>query len=566
MTIIGKGAVAGTAGSGQTGPARSPRATPPGSTASDSTPLDTSLARELLDGLADAVLTTDEAGLVVLRNTPATELLPELTTGTDLARCPVPALAAAVAAGSGRFEGEHHHRRLRGVRRALSGGGCVWYVRDVTDENGRAEALLAERRRTAFLARAGHRLGLALHRAEALHAAVTLPVPHLADLALIVHLPAVPGDHRPHWVRHTDEQPTPVEGVTEWALITAVPGLAEALDGEVTPPGPGPAAPVDGAAVVLAGFDPTATLLVSPMSGAGRVAGALVLLRRAPRAGFDSRDVELAREFAARAGAALALAELYDEQAQLTRVLQSSLLPPRLPRLTGMAVAGGYRAAGDGLRIGGDFYDVLSTPGGALFAVGDVAGKGVGAAVLTGRVRQLLQTLRLVEQRPRELLGLLDRALLDMPDATRRSQFTTMLLGTAHPEPDGGLRVQIAGGGHPAPLVLRGDGTVAPVRVGGMPVGALPAARFAEAGLRLSGNDVLFARSDGVTEARGGPHGTEMFGERRLRQVLAAHAGLPPAALVDRVLRQMDEWCAGHRHDDIAMLALAAEVQGGAPC
>ncbi|WP_341717319.1 PP2C family protein-serine/threonine phosphatase [Micromonospora sp. FIMYZ51] len=546
MTGTREGTVAGPTGSGRTG-TRSSRTTEP---------VDADLARELLDGLADAVLTTDEAGLVVLRNASAAALLPELNAGTDLAGCSVPALAAAVVDGVGVFEAEHRQRRLRGFRRPLSGGGSAWYVRDVTDEHGRVEALLAERRRTAFLARAGHRLGLTLHRAQALRAAVTLPVPFLADLALIVHLPVLPGDHRPHWIRHTDKQPEPVEEVADWALTTAVPGLAEALDGQATPPMSWLPAAGDGLTIIPAGFDPAATLLVSPMPGAGQVAGALVLLRRAGRAGFEPRDVELAREFAARAGAALALAELYDEQAQLTRVLQTSLLPPRLPRLTGMDFAGGYRAAGDSLRIGGDFYDVLPTTGGALFALGDVAGKGVAAAVLTGRVRQSLQTLRLVEQRPRKLLELLDRALLGMPDAARRSQFTTLLLGTLHPEPDGGLQVRIAGGGHPDPVVLGSDGTVTAVRVGGMPVGALPAARFTEATLRLSGDDVLFAHTDGVIGAWGGPQGTEMFGERRLHQALTSAAGLAPAALVDRILHLLDEWCGGHRHDDVAMLAV----------
>ncbi|GIJ80803.1 Serine phosphatase RsbU, regulator of sigma subunit [Micromonospora phaseoli] len=534
---------------GRTGPGASPR----------TSPVDAELAREILDGLTEAVVTTDEAELVVLVNAMARELLPELAAGADLAGCPVPALATAVTDGAKTFLAEHHGRLLRGLRHRLAGGRSAWYVRDVSDEHRCAEALLAERRRTRFLARSGRRLGLALDRDQAVRAAATLPVPYLADLALVVHLPPVPAEHRPHWVRHTDRDAAPVGGGADWTLVSAVPGLAEAFDGEPTDPRSWPAAQRDGLdPVIPADFAPEATLLVSPMPGAGRTAGALVLLRRVGRAGFDARDLELTREFAARAGAALATAQLYDEQTHLARVLQHSLLPAGLPTTAGMSLAGGYRAAGDSLRIGGDFYDVLPTDGGALFAVGDVCGKGVGAAVLTGRVRQSLQTLRLVEQQPGELLRLLDRALLDMPDAARRSQFTTLLLGTLHPEP-GGLRVRLAAGGHPPPLVVRGDSTVTPVRVGGMPVGALAGARFAEVDLHLGPGDLLFAYTDGVTEARGGTRGTEMFGEQRLRRALAAGAGLPPEKLVDRVLRLLDQWCAGHRHDDIAVLAVAAD-------
>lgn len=187
-------------------------------------------------------------------------------------------------------------------------------------------------------------------------------------------------------------------------------------------------------------------VLASPLLSGNDSAGALLLIRRSGRAGFDRRDIELAREFAARAGAALATADLHGEQAHLARVLQTSLLPPELPVVPGVTMAGGYRAAGDTLRIGGDFYEVFPHPRGALFALGDVCGKGVGAAVLTGRVRQSLQTLRLVEQRPLELVHLLNQALFDAPDAARRSQLTTVLLGSLDRGP-AGLDVRIAGGG-----------------------------------------------------------------------------------------------------------------------
>ncbi|QLQ40165.2 PP2C family protein-serine/threonine phosphatase [Micromonospora robiginosa] len=522
-------------------------------------PADDRLARELLDGLAEAVVTIDPAGVVTLVNAMAAELLPELAPGVALAASRVPALAEAARDGAGTFETEHLGRRLRGVRRELAGGRCAWYVRDVTEERARTDALLAERSRTAFLAQAGSRLGLSLHREQTLRTAVTLPVPYLADVAVVVHRPPPPAEDEPHWIRWAAGDPSPVTGVAGWRAAESVPGLVEALEGDLTEPSPWLDAELaDLAEMLPVGFGRPGTVLISPMTSAGGPAGALVLARRPERAGFDQREIALAREFAGRAGAALAAAELYGEQTHLARVLQNSLLPPTLPHLPGMTLAGGYRAAGDSLRIGGDFYDLFPTPDGGLFALGDVCGKGVGAAVLTGRVRQSLQTLRLVEQRPRELMELLNRALLDAPGAAARAQFTTLLLGTLHREPDGALLVRMAGGGHPAPLVVRAGGGIDVVRVGGMPVGALTAARFAEAEVRLAPGDLLLAYTDGVTEARGGPTELAMFGDDRLRQAIASGAGLPPAALVDRVLQLVDEWLDGQPHDDIAMLAVAA--------
>ena len=522
-------------------------------------PADERLARELLDGLAEAVLTTDEAGLVTLVNAMATELLPEIDAGTELARCPVPALTRAVTSGADRFDADHHGRRLRGVRRQLAGSRYAWYIRDVTEEHDRADALRTERSRTAFLAQAGSRLALALHRDQVLLAATTLAVPYLADVAVALPRPAGPAEPHARWIRYADGEPAPVTGLAGPALTSTVPGLAEALAGDLAESGPWLDAPLADLATLLPpGFGPPGTVLASPLLSASGSAGALLLIRRPERAGFDPREVELAREFAARAGAALATADLHGEQAHLARVLQTSLLPPELPVVPGVTMAGGYRAAGDTLRIGGDFYEVFPHPRGALFALGDVCGKGVGAAVLTGRVRQSLQTLRLVEQRPLELIHLLNQALFDAPDAARRSQFTTLLLGSLARGP-AGLDFQIAGGGRPAPLLVTADGTVTPVPVGGMPVGALTAARFAETRVHLDPGDLLLAYTDGVTEARG-PRDAVMFGEARLRAALVSAAGQPPAALIDRVLRAVDDWLDGQAHDDIAMLAVAASA------
>ncbi|RKN42159.1 serine/threonine-protein phosphatase [Micromonospora endolithica] len=502
-------------------------------------------------------MTTDGHGTVTLVNAMAAALLPQVVPGTPLIGCNVPALATAARDGAGSFETAHLGRRLRGVRRDLAGGRHAWYVRDVTEERARTDSLLAERARTAFLARAGSRLGTSLHREQTLRTVATLGVPYLADLAVVVHRLPSPAEDVPHWVRYADGDASPSTGVAPATLVRTVPGLADALDGDPTDPSPWRDAELADLAALLPGdFGCPGTVLVSPMPSAGRPAGALILVRAAGRPGFDRRDIELAREFAARAGAALGAAELYGEQAHLARVLQNSLLPPELPAVPGVCLAGGYRAAGDSLRIGGDFYDVLPTGGGAMFALGDVCGKGVGAAVLTGRVRQSLQTLRLVEQQPLGLIRLLNRALFDTPDAVRRSQFTTLLLGTLTVEPDGAVRARIAGGGHPSPLVVRPDGTVVPVQVGGMPVGALTDARFAETEVRLAPGELLLAYTDGVTEARGGPREVEMFGERRLHRALASAAGLPPAALVDRLLQLVDEWLDGQGHDDIAMLAV----------
>ncbi|WP_372348575.1 PP2C family protein-serine/threonine phosphatase [Streptomyces sp. KL116D] len=136
------------------------------------------------------------------------------------------------------------------------------------------------------------------------------------------------------------------------------------------------------------------SVVVVPLPGHGLPAGAIILLRRSTETAFTQEEEAFARLFAARAGAALSAARLYAEQAHITEVLMRDLLPPPLERVRGIDFSGRYRASASSDRIGGDFYDVhpAGHEDGETFAVlGDVCGKGLEAAVLTGKIRNTLQ-------------------------------------------------------------------------------------------------------------------------------------------------------------------------------
>ena len=76
--------------------------------------------------------------------------------------------------------------------------------------------------------------------------------------------------------------------------------------------------------------------------------------------------------------------------------------------------------------------------------------------------------------------------------------------------------------------------------------------------VELAPGELCLMYSDGLTEARGGPSGTEQYGERRLRDALASCAGMPGAAAVERVRQLVSDWVHGGVRDDIAMLAVRA--------
>lgn len=411
-----------------------------------------------------------------------------------------------------------------------------------------------ERGAHAFLAEVGRRLSGSLNERRCLRAVAELAVAYLADAAVVVGPPERP---HPAWVRlaaggRVEERPAQEHEIGE------VPGLAEALAG--FPPVPSrPLAPAAVPGWLLPdGTGPVGGLLLVPLPGNAGPGGALVLARRADRQGFSGDDEKLTRTFAERAGAAVSAAALYREQAEAMAVLQADLLPPQLPQTDAVELVGSYQPAEHGLLIGGDFYDVFPPAGAGsetVVVLGDVCGKGAQAAALTGKVRQTLRALHLVEQRPATLLRVLNQALLQPGQS---GLFVTLVVASMAQQRHGRVRLTFATGGHPAPLVLRHHGTVEEVPAAGTLIGVVPELRIRTASVELAPGDLCLLYSDGMTEARGGAAGREQYGEHRLRQALHSCHGMSTGATVERLRQLVADWVHGGIQDDIAMVAIRA--------
>jgi serine phosphatase RsbU (regulator of sigma subunit) len=436
---------------------------------------------------------------------------------------------------------------------ALPGGAVAWWLvedmRRLLTETERALAL--ERKRTAFLAEASAVLTSSLNLDRCMEATVQLAARHLADAAVVVapptnrRLPVVcSGDGS---VEHRNLKADPADVV----------GLSEALRGFP----PVPSRWIDPASVPrwlvpddFAG--PVGSVVITPLPGHGVPAGALVLLRRSSQAAFSEGEEMLARLFAARAGAALSAARLYAEQSAVTRTLMRELLPPQLHRVHGIEMAGGYRASEDHQVIGGDFFDVhpASTPEDeTLVVLGDVCGKGLDAAVLTGKIRNTLQALAPLADHHEGVLKLLNSALLS-PD---NSRFATVVLASVSRR-EGQVMMRLTCAGHPAPLIVRNDGRVERADTRGTLVGALPDFKARSFETVLAPGETCLLYTDGVTEARGGPLGTDVFGDERLDAAMAECAGMPPEAVVERIMMLATQWVGPRSHDDIAVVAITA--------
>ena len=148
----------------------------------------------------------------------------------------------------------------------------------------------------------------------------------------------------------------------------------------------------------------------------------------------------------------------YRERAHVAQTLQASLLPAALPDVPGATVAAEYVAAGEGMDVGGDFYDVFALDDGAwILVIGDVLGKGAEAAAVTALARYTVRAVAGRSPSPAATLAALNDEMLRQRNPDRR--FVTAVLARFEPRADGGARLVVASGGHPPPLLLRAAAT-----------------------------------------------------------------------------------------------------------
>ncbi|WP_393062295.1 SpoIIE family protein phosphatase [Streptomyces sp. LN549] len=431
-------------------------------------------------------------------------------------------------------------------------GDVVWWLVDDTDRRLAEEALVTERERTRFLAEASNVLLSSLNTERCMAATAELAAQHLADVAVVV---TPPSGSRLLLARAIAGQ-AGIRTVVS-AAPSQLPGLSEALQG--FPPVPSrwidPATLPDW--IVPQDFRGTiGSVVVTPLPGHGVPAGALILLRSSDHAQFSENEEIFARLFAARAGAALSAARVYGEQSAITQTLMRDLLPPRLQRLNGVEITGGYRPAEAGERIGGDFYDVhpgSTAAESALVVLGDVCGKGLEAAVLTGKIRNTLQALMPMADDHGRMLNLLNGALLN----SHHTRFATLVMASVQ-RAENQVQLRLTSAGHPAPLVVRVDGSVEEIPTHGTLIGVLQTIDIHSVEAVLQPGETCLLYTDGFTEARGGPLGDELFGEERLKRALAECAGMPGEVVVEHIQMLADQWLRNGSHDDMAVIAISA--------
>ncbi|MBW0115786.1 GAF domain-containing SpoIIE family protein phosphatase [Pseudonocardia abyssalis] len=296
--------------------------------------------------------------------------------------------------------------------------------------------------------------------------------------------------------------------------------------------------------------------MVVPIRARGRVLGTLTLLTQLPYGRrYGSRDLHLAADLAGRAGLTVDNARLYEVEHAAAATLQHSLLPV-VPEVAGLQVAARYLVGADGNQVGGDWYDVLPLPDGAVgIAVGDVVGHDLAAAAAMGQLRGVVRSYAWEGRGPGSVLDRCDQLVQGLEMAAMATAFYARI---EPPDADGVRVVRYANAGHPAPLVLGPDGGLRRLdeqrspMIGAVPMFGHSSGRVrAEAELSCPLGSVLLLYTDGLTDMAG--HDADERTALLERTVVAQRPGVEAEELVEGVLAA----CAPTRlSDDVALLAV----------
>jgi serine phosphatase RsbU (regulator of sigma subunit) len=234
------------------------------------------------------------------------------------------------------------------------------------------------------------------------------------------------------------------------------------------------------------------------------------------------------------------------DEIEVARQVQLSLLPRSHPAIAGWDIWSATTPAND---VGGDLIDYLEGSRARTgIALGDVAGKGMGAALLCAKLQATLRALAPdaadLEQLGSRINGVLERSGLD-------NRYATLFYCEIAAGQD---EVRYLNAGHNPAFLLR-DGVIRPLGASSLPLGMLPGTRYVQGRERLGVGEALVLYSDGITEAANALG--EEYGPERLRRSLLATGSASAETIARRVLEDVSAFLHGEKpHDDQSLMVL----------
>jgi serine phosphatase RsbU (regulator of sigma subunit) len=283
--------------------------------------------------------------------------------------------------------------------------------------------------------------------------------------------------------------------------------------------------------IVLGGLR---SVMAVPLAVEERISGMIYVDNPFHTNRFTERDLQLLTLIAGVAAIRIEnvrLLEVQQEQKRLANELalaseiQFRLHPETPPAIPGYDVVG---VSFPCYEVGGDYYDFIEkSDGRCVIALGDVSGKGTGAALLMSSIHAAVRAHTRTRLSASEIVSEINQYIYDNTPANR---YVTLFYSELDPRSH---QLTYINGGHNPPLLARASGEVTRLDIGGFPVGITPFGDYREGWVEIEPGDVMVVYSDGVTESL--DEEGEEFGEARLIEIVQKNRGRSAAGLRDRI-------------------------------
>jgi serine phosphatase RsbU (regulator of sigma subunit)/pSer/pThr/pTyr-binding forkhead associated (FHA) protein len=283
--------------------------------------------------------------------------------------------------------------------------------------------------------------------------------------------------------------------------------------------------------IVLGGLR---SVMAVPLAVEGRISGMIYVDNPFHTNRFTERDLQLLALIAGVAAIRIENVRLLEVQQKQKRMenelavaseIQFRLHPENPPSISGYDLMG---VSFPCYEVGGDYYDFVEKRDGRwVIALGDVSGKGTGAALLMSSIHAAVRAHTRTRLSASEIVSEINQYIYDNTPANR---YVTLFYSELDPRSH---QVTYINGGHNSPLLVRASGEVTALDIGGFPVGITPFGDYREGFVELEPGDVLIIYSDGVTESVN--EEDEEFGEARLIEIAQKNRGRTAAGLRDRI-------------------------------
>jgi GAF domain-containing protein len=290
------------------------------------------------------------------------------------------------------------------------------------------------------------------------------------------------------------------------------------------------------------------SVLAVPFVARGEVIGCALFYTKASPRRFTDAEIDFGQKLASAVSLGLENARLYGVEHRIAETLQQALLslPEELP---GVEFAPFYQSATEFTLVGGDFYDIFEIDERSVgITIGDIAGKGLSAAVLTSLVRNTIRAYAFEDGRhPAEILAVTNEIVVR---STPNELFATVFFAVLD-RLDG--RLVYASAGHTTSAIVRQDDTVSQLPSTGPVLGAFYNMQFDQREAVLAPGEILFLYTDGLTEARSD---NGLYGEERLFADLVCAKARSTRDAAEQAVARVMRFADNYLRDDLAILAI----------